>query len=409
MPTCPTADQLAADQADFWNPRDENWNKHKIGWVICGICAILTTIITIVNVSMHARNYRVPAEQRQILRIIYLPMVYGIIAFLSYRFFSAYTYYSFIQAAYESVALSAFLLLLIRYVAATSSEYSAQDALSRKDKRKMPLFGCFRIRPSKPYFMHAVKWAVLQYAILKPLISIISIITEATGVLCDGTWDVHFAYPYLEVVDVISMTTALYGLVLFYLITKDILASRRPLTKFLSIKIVIFLGIFQTFVLNLLAKHGVIHDNGYWTTSNIVKALNAFSTSFEMVLVSAFMMKAYPAAEYTTSAMGEPRGAGKAIWDSINLSDFGREIWTSLQWFFNNAKSRREAPVLGDVTNADDQPTFDQAFLPSYSHSMNAYQHGTRDNTRLLGQEGVHTPTEDRSPNATPVPLRAAV
>ncbi|KAG8913628.1 hypothetical protein FRC01_004452 [Tulasnella sp. 417] len=207
---------------------------------------------------MHARNYRVPAEQRQILRILYLPMVYGVISFLSYRFFSAYIYYSFIQAAYESVTLSAFLLLLIQYVAATSTEYSAEAALSKKDKRKMPLFFCFRIRPSKPYFMHAVKWMVLQYAFIKPLVSLISIITEAAGVFCEGTWDPHFASSYLEVVDVIAMFAALYGLILFYIITKDILANRNPLSKFLAIKIVIFLGIFQNFVFDLLADHGII-------------------------------------------------------------------------------------------------------------------------------------------------------
>ncbi|KAG8986310.1 hypothetical protein FRB90_004080, partial [Tulasnella sp. 427] len=249
MPTCPTSHQLAEDQANFWNPRNEDWNKHKIGWAVCGICAILTTVITISNVYMQARNYRVPAEQRQILRIICLPMVYGVISFLSYRFFSAYTYYSLIQAAYESVALSAFLLLLVQYVASTSSDFSAEEALAKKEKRKMPFpFGCFRVRPSKPAFMHAVKWAVLQYAIIKPLLSVIGIITEAAGVLCEGTYSVHFASGYLRVVDVISMLVALYGLILFYIITKDLLANRHPLTKFLAIKIVIFLGIFQRFV-----------------------------------------------------------------------------------------------------------------------------------------------------------------
>lgn len=405
MPTCPTADQRAQDQADFWNPRNENWNKHKIGWAICGICSILTIVITIRSVAMHARNYRVPGEQRQILRILYLPMVYGVISFLSYRFFSAYTYYSFIQAAYESVTLSAFLLLLIQYVAATSTEYSAEAALSKKDKRKMPLFFCFRIRPSKPYFMHAVKWAVLQYAIVKPLISIISIITEAAGVYCEGSWNPHFASSYLSVVDVIAMFVALYGLVLFYIITKDILASRNPLSKFLAIKIVIFLGIFQKFVFDLLADHGVIHGSGYWTDTNIVNALDAFCTSFEMVFVSAFMMfSAYPATEYKDPALGKPRGVGRAILDSINLSDFAKEIWASMKWFFNNSKNRREGQPSGDMTHASD-PTFEQAFL-----GVNPYTYGTRDNTGLLAQEGVaYYPMGDRSPNASPVPHGSAV
>ncbi|KAG9031846.1 hypothetical protein FS837_002882 [Tulasnella sp. UAMH 9824] len=353
---------------------------------------------------MHARNYRVPAEQRQIIRILHLPLVYGVISFLSYRFFSDYIYYSFIQAAYESVTLSAFLLLLIQYVAATSPEYSAEAALSKKDKRKMPLFFCFRIRPSKPYFMHAVKWMVLQYAFIKPLISIISIITEAAGVYCEGVWDAHFASSYLEVVDVIAMFGALYGLILFYIITKDILANRNPLSKFLAIKIVIFLGIFQNFVFDLLADHGIIHGSGYWTESNIVHALNAFCTAFEMVFVAAYMMlSAYPAAEYTDPALGKPGGVGRALLDSINLSDFGREIWASMKWFLNNSKSRREGQASGEMANAG-ETTFDQAFFPNYALGANPHAYGTRDNTGLLAQEGAAYPMGDRSVNTSPVP-----
>ena len=65
----------------------------------------------------HVRNYTNPTQQRQMLviyslnflnfltnvvllslRIIYMPPIYAIISFFSYRFFRAYTYYSFIQA-----------------------------------------------------------------------------------------------------------------------------------------------------------------------------------------------------------------------------------------------------------------------------------------------------------------------
>jgi hypothetical protein len=59
---------------------------------------------------------------------------------------------------YEAVTLSAFLLLLIEYVAATATEHKPENAIARKDKRSLPIpFCCWRYRPTKPYFMYTVK------------------------------------------------------------------------------------------------------------------------------------------------------------------------------------------------------------------------------------------------------------
>ncbi|KAH9817159.1 hypothetical protein DFH28DRAFT_890191, partial [Melampsora americana] len=41
------------------------------------------------------------------------------------------------------------------------------------------LFCCWYFRPSKPYFLVAVKWSVMQYVILRPIISLVLIITNS--------------------------------------------------------------------------------------------------------------------------------------------------------------------------------------------------------------------------------------
>jgi len=43
-------------------------------------------------------------------------------------------------------------------------------------------------------------------------------------------------------------SVALYGLILFYDLTKEELARRRPLAKFLSIKLIVFFTFYQSFV-----------------------------------------------------------------------------------------------------------------------------------------------------------------
>ena len=105
-----------------------------------------------------------------------MPPIYAVVSFFSYRFFRSYTYYSLAEVAYEecqahSCPLDATLitaprlslsahsclyfaticvsnyscdldfgsLLLIEYVAATAVGHSAENAIQRKDKRKLPI------------------------------------------------------------------------------------------------------------------------------------------------------------------------------------------------------------------------------------------------------------------------------
>ncbi|KAL0948355.1 hypothetical protein HGRIS_010939 [Hohenbuehelia grisea] len=250
MRTCESHNALEVDQSKFWDSNGFNWDTHRIGWAVSGGCAALTVCITTFSVLQHCRSYTNPGEQRQIIRILYMPAVYAIISFFSYRFFRSYTYYSLIEIAYEAVTLSAFLLLIIEYVASTGSGHNAHAALERKDKTPLPFPFCFwRYRPTKSYFMYTLKWSVLQYVIIRPVASIVGIICEKYDVLCESEgFNFHFANVYLEAIDFISISIALYGLFLFYALVKDELVGRRPLAKFLAIKLIVMATFYQAFV-----------------------------------------------------------------------------------------------------------------------------------------------------------------
>ncbi|ETW76861.1 hypothetical protein HETIRDRAFT_442143 [Heterobasidion irregulare TC 32-1] len=350
MPVCTAENTQAVDQSGFWDENGIDWDSHRIGWAIAGGCSILTVIISFVSVMMHCRNYNNPAEQRQIIRILYMPPVYAIISFFSYRYFRDYTYYSLIEVVYEAVTISAFLLLLIEYVASTAVGHSAENAIARKDKSPLPLpFCCWRYRPTKAYFMYTVKWSVLQYVIVRPAVSIAGIICEKYKVLCEsGSYNVHFAKVYLDAIDFVSISVALYGLILFYGLTKEELKGRRPLSKFLSIKLIVMFTFYQSFVFSALEGR-VIHGTQYWTATNISDGLNALATCIEMIFFAAFMMWAYTWNEYTTKG-GAHTGIFRPLWDrcavytmchitsnseccSINYIDFAREILSSLSFY----------------------------------------------------------------------------
>jgi len=342
--SCPSQNSVYIDQSSFWNQSGVNWDHHRIGWVVAGACALVTVIISIISVMQHCRNYNTPKEQRQIIRILYMPPVYAVISFFSYRFFRSYTYYSLIETVYEAVTLSAFLLLLVEYVAATAAGHKAENAVARKDKRPLPIpFCCWRYRPTKPYFMYTVKWSVLQYVIARPLGSIAGIVCEALGVLCSTAgFNVHYANVWIEAIEFVSISVALYGLLVFYGLMKEELQGRRPMAKFLSIKLIVMFTFYQSFVFDALEGR-VIHATRYWTATNIADGLSALAICIEMVFFSAMMMWAYPSSEYRKE--GEPHTSiWRPLWDSINFSDFVYEIWLSLRYY--SARVRGRQPVV---------------------------------------------------------------
>ncbi|KAF5345730.1 hypothetical protein D9757_013300 [Collybiopsis confluens] len=356
MPTCPSDNLQVIDQSDFWST---NWDPHRIGWAVAGACTAADTLSPIGSISpiTSIRSYTNPAEQRQILRILYMPPVYAIISFFSYRFFRSYTYYELVEVAYEAVTISAFLLLLIEIVAASGSGHKAESSIARKEKRKMPLPFCFwRYRPTKPYFMYTLKWSVLQYVIFRPAISITGIICERLNVLCESQgFDVHFANVYLEAIDFVSISVALYGLFLFYGLTKEELAGRRPLAKFLAIKLIVMCTWYQSFVFTALEGR-VIHATQYWSETNIADGLNALAICIEMIFFACFMWWAYTPAAYRIA--GAPATSiWRPLWDSINYSDFALEIWGSLRFFIDYMRGAPETHSSETM-----KPNFAQAF-----------------------------------------------
>jgi len=356
---CPTDNAADIDQSGFWDPEHGiDWDQHRIGWAIAGGCAFITVIITCISVFQHCRNYTVPREQRQIIRILYMPPVYAIISFFSYRFFRSYTYYSLIYVAYEAVTISAFLLLIIEYVAATAVGHRAEVALVRKDKRPLPMpFCCWRYRPTKAYFMYTVKWSVLQYVIVRPVISIVGIVCQKFGVLCDSEgYNPHFASVYLSAIDFVSISVALYGLLVFFGLTKDELAGRRPLAKFLCIKLIVMFTFYQSFVFTLL-EGKVIKATQYWSETNIANGLNALAICIEMVLFALGMWWAYPSSEYAQPGQSHT-SVWRPLWDSINFMDFVREIWGSLRYFLGAATHHRDRSTDPDGPKMD----FGEAF-----------------------------------------------
>ena len=146
---------------------------------------------------------------------------------------------------------------------------------------------------------------------------------------------------------------ALYGLIVFYDLTKEELAGRRPLAKFLSIKLIVLFTFFQTLLVRVYAplcpspanfhmlkftalEGHVIHGTEFWTSTNIADGLNALATCIEasshfhsysgflahwmqMIFFSVLMMWSFNWKEYQVQPREPHTGIWRPLWDSINL------------------------------------------------------------------------------------------
>jgi len=200
--------------------------------------------------------------------------------------------------------------------------------------------------------MYTIKWSVLQYVVIRPAVSIAGIICEALNVLCSTlSFSPYYAQVYLSAIDFVSISFALYGLIVFYGLTKEELAGKRPLAKFLAIKLIVMATFYQSFVFSALEGR-VIHATQYWTETNIADGLNALTTCIEMVLFAGFMMWAYTWKEYEIP--GYPKTSiWRPLWDSINYTDFVLEIWGSFKFYFRYA--RNKPGTHGETNSFDDR------------------------------------------------------
>ncbi|CAO1633867.1 unnamed protein product [Parajaminaea phylloscopi] len=373
---CPSINTVEVEQEDFWSDVTHGqWGPHRIGWAIAGIAAAVTLAITAATVMGHALHYHRPSQQRQIIRILLFPAVFAIVSFFGYRFFRYYTYYELVEVVWEAVAIAAFLMLCLDYIA-QGGDKAQRAAFADKDKHKLPLpLCCWRYRPTKAKFLTLLKASVVQYCLVRPALSIAGIVLEYYGLLCSQSLSYRYGHVYLTAVDFVSISIALYGLIVFYELAKKDLAGRRPLAKFMSIKLAIFFTFYQSFVFSILQSHGVIKGTRYWTGTNVADGLNSLATCLEMVLVAAFQAWAFHWGEYrqlgkqrrddwvsgvvskdgdsyenkkrhaqpSSSPQKRPRLYTNPLWaivHSLWLGDLFYELWRTMRFAFDRMRGR---------------------------------------------------------------------
>lgn len=215
--------------------------------VIGGLFAFVAILISSHHIYEHLRYYSCPNEQRWIVRIVFIVPIYAFDCWLSLLLFtheSLYVYVDSIRSVYEAFVIYNFLSLCYEYL---GGESAIMNSLVNKRFEQSWMYSTCCV-PGGSYtvgFLRFCKRATLQFCIVKVSMTILTLIFQTAGVYKDGDFSPNGAYLYITIVYNVSISLALYALLLFYKATNDILTPFEPVLKFAAVKSVIFLSFWQ--------------------------------------------------------------------------------------------------------------------------------------------------------------------
>jgi hypothetical protein len=289
---------------------------------LAGFCVWAALFLTGYQIFQYLRYYTNPAEQRWIIRILFIVPVYALTSWLSLLFFSYnnyYVYFNAVRDCYEAFVIYNFLSLCYEYL---GGEGSIMSEIRGKPIRSSCWYGtCLMTGQSYNIgFLRFCKQGTLQFCIIKPFMSFLVIILQALDLYYDGNWSPSQGYLYTTLINNVSISLALYALFLFYFATHDLLRPFNPVLKFFTIKAIIFLSFWQGFILAVLEKMEFIssikweHGATETKSSSVSAGYQNFIICIEMLFAAIALRYAFPISAYMDSGSGSGgEGFGRSL------------------------------------------------------------------------------------------------
>ena len=276
---------------------------------LCGTLVVLTIFLNMFQVSNHLLHWRKPALQHCYLRIAFIAPIYAIFSWLSILRSTGAAKFDVFRAFYEGYVLWVFFCMMIfgaggeravvasllRFVSQDSGGNTAKkpasseegdlhnaDSNRRESSRQMPshgahkkVIGCYIVPPcrergcfscgrifvinSPRVAVKIWKFCILQFAFLKPALSI-------TTAVIEHTQSVTELDRVTKPLALFSVSLAMWALLSTYFAIAHI-ASIQKLsvpTKFIVIKLAIFMTVAQELCLHILVGTGIVRSPYCW-------------------------------------------------------------------------------------------------------------------------------------------------
>jgi len=360
--------------------RKSTFVQSVAGESIAALCVWSAILITCHQIYQYLRFYTNPAEQRWIVRILFIVPLYAFVSWLSLLFFSANNYYVYFYAVrdcYEAFVIYNFLSLCYEYL---GGEGNIMTEIRGKNIKSgyLTCTCCLAGHSYNISFLRFCKQGTLQFCLFKPILSIVVIILQAWGKYHDGNWSPDEGYLYTTLIYNFSISVALYALFLFYSATKELLRPYDPALKFFSVKSVIFLSFWQGVALSIMEASGMIQpimsdDSTIETSPGTISAgYQNFLICIEMFFAAVAMKYAFPISVYLTEGAGGHQGQGRGV-TMQSISSTLRE-------------TMNPRDIMTDAIH-NFHPQYQQ--YTQYSSDNKRFQPGQQNNNQSVGGSGT--------------------
>lgn len=176
---------------------------------------------------------------------------------------------------------------------------------------------------SDPHTFLSIKRGILQYAWLKPVLGLATIIMKSTHTYQEGYIGLSSGYMWSSIVYNVSVTVSLYSLAMFWVCMSQDLRPFRPMPKFLCVKLIIFASYWQGLFLSILQWLGAIPTDvrGY-TPNNLAAAIQDALICCEMPLFAISHWYAFSWHDYADVTISAARMPVKyALRDAFGIRD----------------------------------------------------------------------------------------
>lgn len=286
-------------------------------------------LITSHHIYMHLKFSTMPSEQRYIVRILFIVPMFAFDSWLSLLYVDKglYVYFDSIKDWYEAFVIYNFMSLCYEYL---GGEGNIMSELRGKPIRTNWYYGtcCLGNKSYTIEFLRFCKQATLQFCLVKPLMSILTLFLMSTGRYKDGDWSLNNSYIYITMIYNISVSLALYGLYLFYQATKGLLSPYEPVWKFLTVKSIIFLSFWQGCLFAILQKLGYLKPLPEVSAGATAAGYQSFFISIEMFFAAIAFRYAFPYEIYCYSTDRNSSVTMQSISSSLKETVNPRDIMT---------------------------------------------------------------------------------
>ncbi|KAF8566943.1 hypothetical protein P879_04790 [Paragonimus westermani] len=291
---------------------------------IAGLCAIFACCITFHHMFVHLKNYTCHAEQRYIIRILVIVPAFALYSFTSVMLaVHARMHSVFIEPIHdiaEAVAIYCFLALCYQYLGGEGSimlelngktikYFSSLSLITSCFQTKSCVWNLLLLRETLYDFISSILqscksdfvlhyWATLQYTLIKPLTSALSIILLISNKYAVGDFSPTSGYLYFFLINNFTVTLALYGLLLFYFATRDQLRPFKPVLKFVTIKAIIFFSFWQDVLFGILQWSHVVRGSDGYSAGLVAIGCKNVLICIELVFTAIALRYAFPYSIY---------------------------------------------------------------------------------------------------------------